>query len=57
MSKRTDELVPELNSRKPEAHADRRALFAARIASARTSPEMRAAFADYARAVAALLKQ
>jgi hypothetical protein len=53
----TEQLVSELHSRKPETHGDRRALFAARIAHARTAQEMRSAFADYARAVAALLKQ
>jgi hypothetical protein len=54
---RTSQLVSELRSRKPETHGDRRALFAARVAHARNVQEMRAAFADYARAVAALLKQ
>ncbi len=55
MSTPTGELVHELKSQKPESGFAREC--AARIADARTAQEMRAAFADYARAVAALLNQ
>jgi hypothetical protein len=58
---RRSELVNELARLAPEpspvSHDDHRALFAARVAYARTADQVRAAFADYTRAVVALLKR